>query len=237
MQFSTVRVCTLRRISTPSPDAVFTRPVMATGGCRSTERDHATRRAEVPPESWRRRSGVSRSAWRLVPAPHRTFRSAPTHSARPTANRPSSVSRTADAAQKGTLMETSGQQRTMTSSTRTSARRQPVRVLMSDLTGNAYALTSYVERADGSITARTKHDVTDDVVRDLMAAAWARGWNECNGAPEGSAPDNPYRPRQDAPPTTRAKHSDPGATRRRYGPGDLARPHQIEPIVQDPRTR
>lgn len=69
---------------------------------------------------------------------------------------------------------------------------QPIRVLFSDLTGRAYAITRYDE-ADGRIIAHKKHDVTDDVVRDLMAAAWARGWNECNQAAEGSSPPNPYR--------------------------------------------
>jgi hypothetical protein len=71
---------------------------------------------------------------------------------------------------------------------------QPVRVLMSTLTGRAYAVTRYVEKGNRRIEAIDKHDVTDDVVRDLMAAAWARGWNECNAAPEGAHPDNPYRP-------------------------------------------
>lgn len=75
----------------------------------------------------------------------------------------------------------------------TTSKRQPVRILMSDLTGRAYAVTRYTEREDGSIVASTKHDVTDDVVLDLMAAAWARGWNECNAAAEGASPANPYR--------------------------------------------
>ena len=67
-----------------------------------------------------------------------------------------------------------------------------MRVFYSDLTGHAYATSNY--RQDGDrFVAITKHDVTDDVVRDLMAAAWARGWNECNAASEGDAPANPYR--------------------------------------------
>ena len=69
---------------------------------------------------------------------------------------------------------------------------KPVRVLYSELTGRAYAVTQY--RQDGErITAQTKHDVTADVVQNLMALAWARGWNECNAAAEGDAPTNPYR--------------------------------------------
>ena len=67
-----------------------------------------------------------------------------------------------------------------------------MRVFVSGLTGRAYATNDYVDRPNG-IEARTKHDVTEDVVRDLMAQAWARGWNECNAAPEGSTPANPYR--------------------------------------------
>lgn len=67
-----------------------------------------------------------------------------------------------------------------------------IRVLYSELTGRAYAVTRW-HTEGGRIVADTKHDVTDDVVRDLMAAAWARGWNECNEAGVGEAPANPYR--------------------------------------------
>ncbi len=69
----------------------------------------------------------------------------------------------------------------------------PVRVLYSDLTGRAYAVTRYTTTTAGAVVATVKHDVTDDVVANLMAAAWARGWNECNAADFGSAPPNPYR--------------------------------------------
>lgn len=65
-------------------------------------------------------------------------------------------------------------------------------MFLSPLTGRAYFSTDYRED-DGRIITISKHDVTDDVVRDLMAAAWARGWNECNAAPEGATPPNPYR--------------------------------------------
>lgn len=72
---------------------------------------------------------------------------------------------------------------------------KPMRVFLSPLTGRAYASNDYEDAPTlGLIVANTKHDVTDDVVRDLMAAAWARGWNECNAATEGEAPPNPYRP-------------------------------------------
>lgn len=72
---------------------------------------------------------------------------------------------------------------------------QPMRVFLSPLTGRAYATSDYDDAGPlKGFCARSKHDVTDDVVRDLMAAAWARGWNECNAAPEGAAPPNPYRP-------------------------------------------
>lgn len=67
------------------------------------------------------------------------------------------------------------------------------RVFVSPLTGRAYATNDYDETRSGGLVANRKHDVTDDVVRDLMAAAWARGWNECNAAAEGDAPPNPYR--------------------------------------------
>ena len=68
------------------------------------------------------------------------------------------------------------------------------RVFLSPMTGRAYFTNDYTERLDGTIVARVKHDVTSDVVADLMAMAWARGWNECNAAAEGSRPPNPYRP-------------------------------------------
>lgn len=67
------------------------------------------------------------------------------------------------------------------------------RVFLSPLTGRAYYSSDYREDGDRVVTA-SKVDVTDDVVRDLMAAAWARGWNECNAAEAGAAPPNPYRP-------------------------------------------
>lgn len=69
---------------------------------------------------------------------------------------------------------------------------QLMRVFVSDLTGRAYASNDYTPQGSG-IAANTKHDVTADVVENLMAAAWARGWNECNAADEGAAPPNPYR--------------------------------------------
>jgi hypothetical protein len=71
---------------------------------------------------------------------------------------------------------------------------KPMRVFVSPLTGRAYATSDYTELPGGAITARTKHDVTADVVEDAMATAWARGWNECNAADDGAAPPNPYRP-------------------------------------------
>lgn len=80
---------------------------------------------------------------------------------------------------------------------------RPMRVLVSPLTGRAYATNDYTETASGGLVSRTKHDVTADVVCDLMAAAWARGWNECNAAAEGEAPLNPYRPT--TPPTDAAE--------------------------------
>lgn len=67
------------------------------------------------------------------------------------------------------------------------------RVYLSPLTGRAYVTTRYTEKPNGAVVAQVKHDVTDDVVRDLMARAWARGWNECNAASEGESPPNPYR--------------------------------------------
>ena len=75
--------------------------------------------------------------------------------------------------------------------------KQATRVMFSDLTGRAYAVTRYRTQPNGIIVAITKEDVTEDVVRDLMAAAWARGWNECNAAAEGASPGNPYRPATD----------------------------------------
>jgi hypothetical protein len=66
------------------------------------------------------------------------------------------------------------------------------RVFLSPLTGRAYFSSDYRED-QGRVIAASKYDVTDDVVRDLMATAWARGWNECNAASEGEAPPNPYR--------------------------------------------
>ena len=68
-----------------------------------------------------------------------------------------------------------------------------MRVFVSPLTGRAYATNDYTELPGGAITARTKHDVTADVVESAMALAWARGWNECNAADEGDEPPNPYR--------------------------------------------
>ena len=50
---------------------------------------------------------------------------------------------------------------------------RPVRVLVSGLTGRAWAITDYTEDAGGEIAVKVKHDVTDDVVRHLMAVAWA----------------------------------------------------------------
>ena len=70
---------------------------------------------------------------------------------------------------------------------------RPMRVYISPLTGRAYATRDYQQRGSGFV-ANTKYDVTEDVVHDLMAAAWARGWNECNAATEGDSPANPYRP-------------------------------------------
>lgn len=69
---------------------------------------------------------------------------------------------------------------------------QQPRVVYSGLSGHAYVLTRYHQDGERLI-AITKHDVTEDVVRDLMAAAWARGWNECNAAEAGAQPPNPYR--------------------------------------------
>lgn len=44
-----------------------------------------------------------------------------------------------------------------------SARKKPVRFMHSSLTNRFYCVTDYVEHEDGRITAKTKHDVTDDV--------------------------------------------------------------------------
>jgi hypothetical protein len=41
--------------------------------------------------------------------------------------------------------------------------RKPVRLLASGLTGRVYAVTSYDEKPDGRIVAKTKHDVTSDI--------------------------------------------------------------------------
>ena len=53
-------------------------------------------------------------------------------------------------------------------------RKNPVRVLQSPLTGHIYAVTAYSIDEDGSgLTARTKHDVTDDVrllIREAVEA-------------------------------------------------------------------
>lgn len=68
------------------------------------------------------------------------------------------------------------------------------RVYLSPLTGRAYYSSDYREVGHGHFVAASKQDVTDTVVHELMALAWARGWNECNAAAEGEAPANPYRP-------------------------------------------
>lgn len=66
------------------------------------------------------------------------------------------------------------------------------RVIVSDLTGRAYVVTRYTENPNGTLVAHTKYDVTDDVVRHLMALAWV--WNDCIAAPAGGdVPPNPYR--------------------------------------------
>lgn len=71
---------------------------------------------------------------------------------------------------------------------------QRIRVLRSDLTGHAYVVDRYLEWPDGNIEVRgPKIDVTEDVVRTLMAEAWARGWNDCNSAEATEAWPNPYR--------------------------------------------
>ena len=44
-----------------------------------------------------------------------------------------------------------------------SERKKPVRFMRSGLTGRFYCVTDYTQHKDGTITARTKHDVTDDV--------------------------------------------------------------------------
>lgn len=67
-------------------------------------------------------------------------------------------------------------------------------VFISPLTGRAYYSSDYREDPPGHFVAASKYDVTDTVIHELMAAAWARGWNECNAAEEGAAPPNPYRP-------------------------------------------
>ncbi len=70
-----------------------------------------------------------------------------------------------------------------------------MRVFFSPLTGRAYATCEYEERANGTFEVTgEKFDVTDDVVEQLMARAWAEGWNDCNQADEGDAWPNPYRP-------------------------------------------
>lgn len=68
------------------------------------------------------------------------------------------------------------------------------RVFVSPLTGRAYYTSDYRESRTGHFISASKQDVTDTVVHELMAAAWARGWNECNAASEGETPSNPYRP-------------------------------------------
>jgi hypothetical protein len=52
-------------------------------------------------------------------------------------------------------------------------KKRPVRVPMSGLTGRAWAITDDTEDGGDEIAVKVKHDVTDDVVRHLMAVAWA----------------------------------------------------------------
>lgn len=45
----------------------------------------------------------------------------------------------------------------------------PIRILRSGLSGRVWAVTRYTDHGDGRITARVKHDVTDEV-NALIAA-------------------------------------------------------------------
>ncbi len=69
---------------------------------------------------------------------------------------------------------------------------QQPRVRRSDLTGHVYLVTRYTDLPGGGMLAKVKIDITDEF-DDLMGLVWDRGWNECNAAPRGSAPSNPYR--------------------------------------------
>ena len=67
----------------------------------------------------------------------------------------------------------------------------PMRVFLSPLTGRAYATNDYDEAGPLRGFVANSSGVTNDVVHDLMAIAGARGWNECNAAPEGASSPNP----------------------------------------------
>ena len=76
----------------------------------------------------------------------------------------------------------------------TCGRKAPIRVLMSDLTGRAYALTRYTQRSR-ELIASEKHDVTMDV-KHLLAEAWSRGWDDCVETKRGDTVANPYAPKE-----------------------------------------
>lgn len=75
-------------------------------------------------------------------------------------------------------------------------RTNPIRVLMSDLTGRAYAVTRWSRKGD-FVDAQEKHDVTRDVTI-LLSEAWARGFDDAIAATKGDLVPNPYVPKEDA---------------------------------------
>lgn len=74
-------------------------------------------------------------------------------------------------------------------------RKQPIRVLMSDLTGRVYALTRWTRYGGDGLHATEKHDVTDDVTA-LMQRAWNQGWDTCAATAKGETVINPYAPKE-----------------------------------------
>lgn len=73
-------------------------------------------------------------------------------------------------------------------------RQTPIRVLMSDLTGHAYAITRWRRKGD-FLDAQEKHDVTDDVTV-LLSHAWAAGFDAADGVKSGESVKNPYVPEE-----------------------------------------
>jgi hypothetical protein len=75
----------------------------------------------------------------------------------------------------------------------TCRRKSPIRVVLSDLSGRAYAVTRWRPWGTDGFEAIEKHDVTDDVTF-LMQKAWNEGWDACAGAERGVEVLNPYAP-------------------------------------------